>query len=236
MKLRQQGRLLALVLGVDVVLGLTLAETIGRRAERNALLQVSSGQDHVEPKVVALTFDDGPNADYTERLLDGLRERDVRASFFLLGKCLAGNETLVKQMEQDGHLIGVHGMQHTDLTRQPAKETLKQLKDTRAAIASITGKQPDYVRPPYGSWNETLEEAVWTELDMVSVFWSVDSIDWKLQNPSQIVQQVMKEVEDGDIILMHDEFAASVEAALQIVDRLLAEGYGFVTVDELMID
>ena len=236
MKLRRQGILLALILGIDVVLGLTLAETMGRSANVQVMRQVSSGQEHVEPKVVALTFDDGPSADHTERLLDGLRERGVKASFFLLGKCIDGNEALVKQMEQDGHLIGVHGMEHTDLTRQPTKETLGQLKDARAAIAAITGRQPDYVRPPYGNWNETLEEAVETELDMVSVFWSVDSIDWKLQDPSRIVGQVMREVEDGDIILMHDEFAPSVEAALEIVDRLLAQGYGFVTVDELMID
>lgn len=236
MKLRRQGLLLVVIGLADFLLILLIIWLLFSEANTEPSKKVSTGQDYMESKVVALTFDDGPNAEYTELLLDGLRERDVKASFFLLGKCLHGNEEIVKQMDMDGHLIGVHGMQHIDLTQKSKTEALKQLEDTQTAIKAITGKESEYVRPPYGNWNQTLEDAVSDELGMASVFWSVDSIDWKLQNTSQIVRTVTKGIEDGDIILMHDEFLTSVEAALQIVDNLLADGYTFVTVDELMIE
>ena len=189
-----------------------------------------------DPKYVALTFDDGPNREYTKILLDGLKARNVKASFFLLGKCIPGNEELVKLMDRDGHLIGVHGMDHRDLAKEKPEYAVKQIAEAGEMIREVTGKEPDYMRPPYGSWNENLEEAVGKELLLVPVFWDVDSLDWKLQDSGKIVKKVLKDVENGEIILLHDEFAASVEAAFQIIDKLRAKGYTFVTVDELMVD
>lgn len=183
-------------------------------------------------KYVALTFDDGPNSRYTKPLLDGLRERGIRASFFLVGECIDGKEDLVKQMAEDGHLIGVHCMTHKDLTKEPLSEARKEICETGEKIRAVTGVMPEYVRPPYGSWNAKLEEAV----DMIPVFWDVDSIDWRLKNTEKVTAKVLKDTEDGDIILMHDEFQTSVEAALRIIDNLTAKGYTFVTVDELMVD
>jgi len=180
-----------------------------------------------EAGAVALTFDDGPNARYTEALLDGLKEREVRASFFLVGQCIEGNEDTVRRMAEEGHLIGVHCMEHRDLTRESEEEAVRQLMDTAA-----TGRMPEYIRPPFGKWSSGLQEAV----PMETVLWSVDSLDWKLQDTDRIVQRVLKDTEDGDIILMHDEFQTSVEAAMEIIDNLLAKGYTFVTVDELTID
>ena len=189
-----------------------------------------------EPKYVALTFDDGPNREYTKGLLDGLRERDVQASFFLLGICIPGNEDLVEQMDRERHLIGVHGMQHRDLTKENPRDAVSQIAETREMIGKIIGRQPEYVRPPYGSWNEKLGEAVEKELSMIPVFWDVDSLDWKIRNSGKITKKVLENVENGDIILFHDEFDASVEAVFQIIDKLKAKGYTFVTVDELMVD
>ena len=183
-------------------------------------------------KYVALTFDDGPNSRYTKPLLDGLRERGVRASFFLVGECIDGKEDLVKQMAEDGHLIGVHCMTHKDLTKEPLSDAKKEICETGEKIRAVTGVMPEYVRPPFGSWNAKLEEAV----DMIPVFWDVDSIDWRLKNTEKVTAKVLKDTEDGDIILMHDEFRTSVEAALRIIDNLTAKGYTFVTVDELMVD
>lgn len=183
-------------------------------------------------KFVALTFDDGPNSRYTKPLLDGLREREIRASFFLVGECIDGKEDLVKQMAEDGHLIGVHCMTHKDLTKEPLSDAKKEICETGEKIRAVTGVMPEYVRPPYGSWNAKLEEAV----DMIPVFWDVDSIDWRLKNTEKVTAKVLKDTEDGDIILMHDEFQTSVEAALRIIDNLTAKGYTFVTVDELMVD
>ena len=185
-----------------------------------------------EVGAVALTFDDGPNARYTEALLDGLKEREVRASFFLVGQCIEGNEDTVRRMAEEGHLIGVHCMEHRDLTRESEEEAVRQLMDTAAMIGAVTGRMPEYIRPPFGKWSSGLQEAV----PMETVLWSVDSLDWKLQDTDRIVRRVLKDTEDGDIILMHDEFQTSVEAAMEIIDNLLAKGYTFVTVDELTID
>ncbi|MCI8510793.1 MAG: polysaccharide deacetylase family protein [Lachnospiraceae bacterium] len=230
MRFRTQTALFVLILTIDVCLGARLFFVWRDRSD--ASLTVSAGETPVEPKVVALTFDDGPNAKYTGALLDGLKERGVRVSFFLLGDCIEGNEALVRRMDEEGHLIGVHGLHHADLTKEKLSVALGEIEETKARILALTGKVPQYVRPPYGSWNEALRE----EIPMEPVFWSVDSVDWKLQNTAGIVKKVLKNTKNGDIILMHDEFPTSVEAALEIVDRLLADGYSFVTVDELSID
>lgn len=200
------------------------------RSER--ISGMSGQQENSAKKYVALTFDDGPNSKYTKPLLDGLRERGIRASFFLVGECIDGKEDLVRQMAKDGHLIGVHCLTHRDLTKEKLSDAKKELCDTREKIQAVTGTRPEYVRPPYGSWNARLEEAV----DMIPVFWNVDSIDWRLKNTEKVTAKVLKDTEDGDIILMHDEFKTSVEAAFRIIDNLTAKGYTFVTVDELMVD
>ena len=205
------------------------------RKDRNVMSRESDMVREKETdmrKYVALTFDDGPNSRYTKPLLDGLREREIRASFFLVGECIDGKEDLVKQMAEDGHLIGVHCMTHKDLTKELLSDAKKEICETGEKIRAVTGVMPEYVRPPYGSWNAKLEEAV----DMIPVFWDVDSIDWRLKNTEKVTAKVVKDTEDGDIILMHDEFKTSVEAAFRIIDNLTAKGYTFVTVDELMVD
>lgn len=234
MKFRRQLMILAGILAVDLCLGIGLLFALQRGGKEGAggFLKASAGEEKLEAAVVALTFDDGPNARYTEALLDGLKERGVRASFFLLGECIEGNEEIVQRMKEEGHLIGVHGLYHADLTKETPENAYAQVEETRKRIEEVTGQSPEYVRPPYGSWSEALGE----EIAMEPVFWSVDSIDWKLKNTAKIVNQVVKDTKSGDIILMHDEFATSVEAALQIIDNLQAKGYTFVTVDELSID
>lgn len=183
-------------------------------------------------KVVALTFDDGPHERWTERLLDGLKERDVKASFFLMGENIAGKENLVRRMQAEGHLIGNHSFRHVQLTKAGAEAVCQAVEDTELLIAEITDVRPQYLRPPYGDWNEDLE----CRMDMTTVMWTLDSLDWKLRNTDAIVRRVEKSVKNGDIILMHDVFPTSVEAALRLVDLLKGRGYSFVTVDELLID
>ncbi len=227
-----------LLLAADLFLAVGLifvlyGRTGGHVRETGIHIREASAEEvRGEPRVVALTFDDGPSEKYTEILLDGLKERGVKASFFLIGECIEGNEELVKRMDEEGHLVGVHCLHHTDLTREKPEEANNQLEQTKSMIEAVTGKTPEYVRPPFGSWNEALGDKV----SMEPVFWNVDSIDWKLKNTAGIVNKVMKDTKNGDIILMHDEFQTSVEAALQIIDNLLANGYTFVTVDELTID
>lgn len=184
------------------------------------------------PKYIALTFDDGPSRKYTPILLDGLKERGVHATFFLMGKNIEGEEDIVKRMSEEGHLIGNHSYEHIQLTKAGAKAVCEAVEHTQEQIEVITGKRPEYIRPPYGDWNEELEE----EIGMTPVLWSLDSLDWKLKDTGKIIHQVLKDVKDGDIILLHDIFPSSVEAALELIDILQKEGYVFVTADELLIE
>ena len=184
------------------------------------------------PKYIALTFDDGPSRKYTPILLDGLKERGVHATFFLMGKNIEGKEDIVKRMSEEGHLIGNHSYEHIQLTKAGAKAVCEAVEQTQEQIEAITGKRPEYIRPPYGDWNEELEE----EIGMTPVLWSLDSLDWKLKDTGKIIHQVLKDVQVGDIILLHDIFPSSVEAALELIDILQKEGYVFVTADELLIE
>lgn len=184
------------------------------------------------PARVALTFDDGPHPVYTKKLLDGLRERGVKATFFLIGENIEGNEKIIKQMDEDGHLIGNHTWSHVRLTSLSPEKACEEIKKTSDAVKSITGKNTEYIRPPFGAWNKNLE----CGFDMFFVLWSVDPLDWTTSNQDQIVEKVMSDVKDNDIILLHDWYESSVDAALRIVDLLQAEGYEFVTADELILE
>ncbi len=185
-----------------------------------------------EAKKVALTFDDGPHKKYTKLLLDGLRERNVTATFFLIGESIEGKEELVAQMKKDGHLIGNHTYTHIQLGKVGKDTGCAEIWKTNTAIYDITEEIPCFIRPPFGDWNEELSCAV----DMSVVLWDVDPEDWKYKDSARVRDYVVSHVKDGDIILLHDVYKTSVEAALQIVDILSEEGYEFVTVEELIFD
>jgi peptidoglycan/xylan/chitin deacetylase (PgdA/CDA1 family) len=178
---------------------------------------------------VALTFDDGPSV-YTSELLTELKKLGVKASFFLLGQNITGHEEVIRQMKADGHLIGNHTYEHVSMKAVGDEKAVELIERTGNQIFEITGQYPCFVRPPYGEWKEDLEYTVC----MVPVFWSVDSMDWQLQNTEAIVERVERQVEGGDIILMHDSFETSVEAAVRIVRDLREGGYEFVTVEEMV--
>lgn len=205
-------------------------------ADDKAAVSASTGEtvrnNPTEKKTVALTFDDGPHPVYTPKLLAGLKERGVHVTFFLIGQNIDGNEDIIRQMKEDGHLIGNHSQNHMQLTREQTKEACDQINRTNEKIKSITGQTPEYVRPPFGSWSEELECIV----PMKVVLWNVDPLDWKTQNKNRIVRHIINHVEDGSIILLHDVYDTSVDAALEVIDTLSLEGYNFVTVDELLID
>lgn len=212
--------LIALFISVDVY------GNFGRPSE------TVSAENQKISKEIALTFDDGPHPIYTKKLLDGLRKRGVKVTFFLIGQNLDGNEDLVRQMKEDGHLIGNHSQNHIQLTAEDAKDACQQIESTNEKIFQITGERPQYLRPPYGSWSEELECMV----PMTAILWDIDPLDWKVQDKEKIVRHVVKRAQDGSIILLHDSYGPSVEAALEIVDTLSANGYNFVTADELIIE
>ena len=199
---------------------------------REACGYVSASAMPVETSKIALTFDDGPSAAWTPALLDGLKERGVKATFFLIGENADKNPEIVKRMAEEGHLIGNHTYHHVELTKVSENEARLELADTSAVIVRITGKEPEYMRPPFGAWQRKLEQ----EIQMLPVLWTIDPLDWTTENQDEIVNKVVTEAEENDIILLHDCYKSSIEAGLRIVDILQEEGFMFVTVDELLLN
>ncbi|MCM1184055.1 MAG: polysaccharide deacetylase family protein [Roseburia sp.] len=183
-------------------------------------------------KRIALTFDDGPHPRYTEKLLDGLKERGVPVTFFVTGEHAELHPDIIRRMHEEGHLIGNHTYSHIQLSATPREQYKNELIKTNEIIQGITGEEVLYVRPPYGSWDKTLE----SELNMFPVFWNIDPLDWCTANAACVSQAVINSVRENDIILMHDYYESSVEAALTVVDELTRRGYTFVTVDQLLFD
>ncbi len=201
---------------------------MGKETEKKA--EGAEEETESQQPTVAITFDDGPIPGCTDALLEGLRERGVCVTFFLLGVNIDGNEELVREMAAEGHLLGTHTQNHVNLPLLPLDEAIEQVTLTADKIESLTGQEVEYVRPPYGEWNDSLEK----NIRQIPVGWSVDSRDWALQNTKAITDRVMDEVEDGDIILLHDCYDTSVEAAFRIIDELKARGFRLVTVDQLV--
>lgn len=212
-----------------VLMGLMCAVAFGRYME--GALQETMAEDSAEKKI-ALTFDDGPNPDYTETLLEGLKERGVKATFFLLGKEVEKYPDIVKEIYNEGHLIGTHSYEHVNLNNLTDTAAMEQVDKTNEVIFDITGQYPEYIRPPFGCWKCNLDY----EMKMIEVLWDVDPRDWNTSNSSAVVNKVVRDVEEDDIILLHDASKSSVEAAFGIIDALKKEGYTFVTVDEILFD
>ena len=183
-----------------------------------------------EAPLVALTFDDGPRESTTGPLLEGLALREVPATFFLVGERIEENEELIRTMAEQGHQVGVHTFDHVLVTQLSREDFDLQVGRTRALLSDILGPGDYWLRPPYG----IVDESVARWVDGPLVLWSIDPEDWKDRDTDRIVAAVVEHVEDGDIILMHDIYSSSVEAALRIVDCLLERGYCFVTVEQLM--
>lgn len=227
---------LAYTLCLFSILGISIDENSTDRTAQTG--QFKEAVDFVDSSVVeeapkiALTFDDGPSPHCTGRLLDGLKKRGVKATFFLIGMYAEDNPDLVKRLYDEGHLIGNHTYHHVDITKKSDEEARKEIADTDKAISAITGEHVEYMRPPFGVWQKNLE----LEMDVMPVMWSVDPLDWTTENTDEIVNRVVTETEENDIILLHDCYDSSVDAALRIVDILEKKGFEFVTVDELIIE
>jgi len=182
-----------------------------------------------EPKYVALTFDDGPRADTTGRLLDGLKARGAKATFFLIGRQIAGNENLVCRMKAEGHQVGNHTWNHVRIESASYATVEEEVGRTEQTLCNLLGNDTYWLRPPYGQLGE--QQRSWFCVPLIK--WSVDPQDWKVKNAEKVRKAVEKVVQPGDIILLHDFYSTSVDAALEIVDDLQAKGYQFVTLKEL---
>ena len=179
-------------------------------------------------KTIALTFDDGPSS-FTNRLLDCLEKNNAKATFFLVGKEIESFPDEVKRMEALGCEIGNHSYDHTDFTTLSAQDITGQIAKTDNLIMNLTGHGATVLRPPYGAINDTVSSTVGTPM----IIWSVDTLDWKTEDAQKTIDNVLSCAQDGAIILMHDIYSTTVDAAETIVPKLIEEGYQLVTVHEL---
>lgn len=208
-------------------------EVAGVCNEESVAVDASGEQTVVEEvKKIALTFDDGPHPYYTEQLLDGLKERGVVATFFVTGEHATLHPEVIKRMHEEGHLVGNHTYSHIQLTSGNREEFKEELVATSEVIEELIDEEVVYVRPPYGCWDKGLEG----ELNMIPVLWTIDPLDWCSTDTNGVARKVLNEAGENEIILLHDYYESSVEAALLVVDELLAEGYTFVTVEEILFD
>ncbi len=183
-----------------------------------------------EEKLVALTFDDGPSGRYTRKLLEGLEERNAKATFFLCGYRMEQDPMLTERIFREGHEIGLHGYSHKPMQNMCPIDVLQELK--KAAAFLPDGCEASFLRCPGGTCSKCTCSAA-SSLGLSLAYWSVDPRDWATNNASAIEKEVLEHVQDGDIILMHDMSTSSVEAALLIVDELTEQGFRFVTVSQL---
>jgi len=215
----------------DIILCLILL-VVWHNGKREDAVYTSVGAECAENRKICLTFDDGPHPYLTEQLLDGLKERDVKVTFFVTGEHAALHPDVIKRMSREGHTIGNHTYSHMQLKGSNREAFKEELIKTNTILEEITGKEVLYVRPPYGTWEKGLEQ----ELNMIPVLWNVDPLDWCSNDALCVAGKVIANAKENDIILLHDYYESSVTAALEIVDELLKSGFVFVTVEEVLFD
>ena len=179
---------------------------------------------------MALTFDDGPSGRYTRQLLEGLRERDAKATFLLCGYRIAQFPELTERIFREGHEIGFHGYSHDSMKTMSRRDIARELEDTRALLPAQCS--PLFLRPPGGLVSDAVTQVARAR-QLAILSWSVDPRDWATRDSLAVESSVLRIVRDGDIILLHDMSDSSVRAALTIVDQLKEQGFRFVTVSEL---
>jgi peptidoglycan/xylan/chitin deacetylase (PgdA/CDA1 family) len=190
-------------------------------------------------KQIALTFDDGPDDHYTPQILDILKTKGVKATFFIVGQEAKNHPDMLRRIFREGHALGNHSWDHPKLPHLSASQLIEEVQSTEAEIYKITGRKPDLFRPPYGL-AATWQLSVLRDLGYRVIKWSVDTNDWQRLSDEQILSNVQKEVSPGGIILQHDfggspgALDGTVKALPQIIDQLRARGYEFVTVQTLL--
>jgi peptidoglycan/xylan/chitin deacetylase (PgdA/CDA1 family) len=189
---------------------------------------------HVDGKWLAMTFDDGPSAENTPRLLDLLKQRGIKATFFLIGQNAAEHPDLVKRILAEGHEVGNHSWTHPQLSKLSDERVTEEINKTQEAIRQACGLTPTLLRPPYGAITQRQREWVEKDFHLNVILWSVDPFDWKRPGASVIEERILGGAEPGAIILSHDIHKQTVDAMPATLDALLAKGYHFVTVSELI--
>jgi peptidoglycan/xylan/chitin deacetylase (PgdA/CDA1 family) len=206
-----------------VTIAPTLAPTIAPQKDDEADTEDS-------PKMIALTFDDGPYPPVTERILKTLADNDAKATFFVVGNRLKQYKDTLKLEYEGGNQIASHTYSHKDLTALSIKEMLHEVNYANQLINKIVPVGETYLRPPFGRKNDLMKENIGVPM----IFWSLDTLDWSSRDANAIYKEIMDTVKDGDILIMHDLYPSTADAMELVVPKLIEEGYQLVTVKELL--
>jgi peptidoglycan/xylan/chitin deacetylase (PgdA/CDA1 family) len=183
--------------------------------------------------LIAISFDDGPD-EYSSRLLDILKENQVEAAFFCIGKKMAGKEELIKRMIREGHIIGNHSFSHHPLFDLfSSRKMLTDIKKTNHLVENITGLQPRFFRPPYGVTNPNLKKAV-LQGGFISIGWSIRSYDTVIRNQHHLLNKILSALKPGAILLLHDTSEASVNILPDLLKSIRDRGYQIIRLDKMI--
>ena len=180
-------------------------------------------------KAIALTFDDGPSGEKTNRLVDILEQNKAHATFFMVGNRMEAGASVIRNVLNKGNEIGSHSYAHKNMKRQKIEDVIKGEEQTNSIYKNITGQDLKYLRPPYGNVNKSIKEA----LNTTFITWNIDTEDWLHRDKDYIVNHVLEHVSDGDIILMHDLYDSTIDAVEELLPKLYVAGYQVVSVSEL---
>lgn len=183
---------------------------------------------------IAMTYDDGPHPTNTPRLLDMLRQRNIKATFYVIGKNVDMYPQLTRRIVAEGHEIGNHTYTHRNLKTLSDAQVVTEMSKTRASIVRATGVQPRTMRPPYGALYQRQREMIMNEFGYPTIMWAVDPRDWQRPGVSVVRERILNDTSNGAIVLAHDLHAPTVDAMPSTLDGLLAKGYRFVTVSQLL--
>lgn len=183
---------------------------------------------------IALTFDDGPHKELTPKLLDLLKEKNVKATFFVIGRNADAYPDIMKRIVAEGHEIANHSWSHPDLAKLPQDTVKGEVGKTDDAITRTTGKKAALLRPPYGAFKPDQREWARSTWNYRIILWDVDPLDWRRPGAEVVTQRLVSGAKPGSILLAHDIHAQTVDAMPSAIDQLLARGLQFVTVSELL--
>ncbi|HMG05341.1 MAG TPA: polysaccharide deacetylase family protein [Chthoniobacterales bacterium] len=196
--------------------------------------QITFNSVHVDGPYIALTFDDGPHATLTPKLLDLLAAHHMKATFFVVGQNAADHPDILRRALREGHEIANHSWSHPNLGKMSDEAVRRELQKTDDAIAAAIGKRPTLLRPPYGSITAHQKRWIHDEFGYRIIIWDVDPLDWKRPGPSVVTSRILKETHAGSIVLSHDIHPPTIEAMPAIFDQLDRKGFKSVTVTELL--
>lgn len=189
---------------------------------------------NVDGPYIAMTFDDGPSGANTPKLLDLAAKKHIKLTFFLVGQCAAEFPALVKRELAEGHEVANHSWSHPNLAKMSEEAVRNELQKTQDAIKTASGFTPNLMRPPYGEFTQKQRAWAHKEYGFKIILWDVDPLDWKDRNAATVARRIIAGARPGSIILSHDIHATTVAAMPEVFDTLLAKGYKFVTVSELL--